>query len=291
MNRWLAVLSVLLIGGCSWVNAPERNLVPPDGGVKGGVELFCDDGLDDDEDLAFDCADPDCSQEPACCELRRTTLSEDWTSPDLSAGWTFTPTAEGPWSALRPSFDGTTFVGGFLPDDSPRALLSKDCVSLALGGWVDTSLRTTDATGCGPSEPCDRYAGVVLSVATDSAPGNKLQDELAVTLHAGGLVLVTQADVEVARASAVVDESVDVGIELRPTLDELNLPILIANVTVGRRAGPRGLHGGNDRRPGQHGRLCRGPGAPRGGPGPGRRRVCGAARDREARLCQSEPVR
>ena len=232
MNRWLAVLGVLLIGGCSWVNAPERNLVPPDGGVKGGVELFCDDGLDDDEDLAFDCADPDCAQEPACCELRRTTLSEDWTSPDLSAGWTFTPTAEGPWSALRPSFDGTTFVGGFLPDDSPRALLSKDCVSLALGGWVDTSLRTTDATGCGPSEPCDRYAGVVLSVATDSAPGNKLQDELAVTLHAGGLVLVTQADVEVARASAVVDESVDVGIELRPTLDELNLPILIANVTV-----------------------------------------------------------
>jgi hypothetical protein len=232
MNRWLAVLGVLLIGGCSWLNAPERNLVPPDGGVKGGVELFCDDGLDDDEDLAFDCADPDCSQEPACCELRRTTLSEDWTSPDLSAGWTFTPTAEGPWSALRPSFDGTTFVGGFLPDDSPRALLSKDCVSLALGGWVDTSLRTTDATGCGPSEPCDRYAGVVLSVATDSAPGNKLQDEVAVTLHAGGLVLVTQADVEVARASAVVDESVDVGIELRPTLDELNLPILIANVTV-----------------------------------------------------------
>ena len=232
MNRWLAVLGVLLIGGCSWLNAPERNLVPPDGGVERGIELFCDDGLDDDEDMAFDCADTDCSQEPACCELKRTTLSEDWTSPDLSAGWTFTPTAEGPWSALRPSFDGTTFVGGFLPDDSPRALLSKDCVSLALGGWVDTSLRTTDPTGCGPSEPCDRYAGVVLSVATDSAPGNKLQDELAVTLHAGGLVLVTQADVEVARASAVVDENVDVGIELRPTLDELNLPILIANVTV-----------------------------------------------------------
>jgi hypothetical protein len=240
VNRWLAVLGVLLIGGCSWLNAPERNLVPPDGGVERGIELFCDDGLDDDEDLAFDCADTDCSQEPACCELRRTTLSEDWTSPDLSAGWTFTPTAEGPWSALRPSFDGTTFVGGFLPDDSPRALLSKDCVSLALGGWVDTSLRTTDATGCGPSEPCDRYAGVVLSVATDSAPGNKLQDELAVTLHAGGLVLVTQADVEVARTSAVVDENVDVGIELRPTLDELNLPILIANVTV---AGERVLEG------------------------------------------------
>jgi hypothetical protein len=232
MNRWLAVLATLLIGGCSWLNAPERNLGPPDGGVDGGIELFCDDGLDDDADLAFDCDDTDCSQEPACCELRRPTLSEDWTAPDLSTGWTFTPTAGGPWSVLRPSLDGTTFMGGFLPDDSPRALLSRDCVSLALGGWVETSLRTTDSTGCGPNDPCDRYAGVVLSVATDSAPGSKLQDELAVTLHAGGLVLVTQADVEVARTSAGLDENVDVAIELRPTLDDFNLPILRANVTV-----------------------------------------------------------
>jgi hypothetical protein len=231
MNRWLAVLATLLIGGCSWLNAPERNLVPPDGGV-GGIELFCDDGLDDDDDLAFDCDDTDCSQEPACCVLRRTTLSEDWTAPDLSTGWTFTPTSAGSWSPLRSSLDGTTFVGGFLPDDSPRALMSKDCVSLALGGWVETSLRTTDSTGCGPSDLCDQYAGVVLSVATDSAPGSKLQDELAVTLHAGGLVLVTQADVEVARASAGLEENVDVGIELRPTLDEFNLPILKAEVTV-----------------------------------------------------------
>ena len=41
---------------------------------------------------------------------------------------------------------------------------------------------------------------LVLTVADDSALGSKLQDELAVTLHAGGLVLVTQADVEVARS-------------------------------------------------------------------------------------------
>ncbi|MBW2549132.1 MAG: hypothetical protein JRE82_18370, partial [Deltaproteobacteria bacterium] len=52
------------------------------------------------------------------------------------------------------------------------------------------------------------------------------------TLHAGGLVLVTQADVEVARGTAGVNESVDVEIELRPTLDDLNLPIMKAQVTV-----------------------------------------------------------
>jgi hypothetical protein len=232
MSRWLAVLVTLLIGGCSWLNAPERNLIPPDGGVRSGIELFCDDGLDDDGDMAFDCDDTDCSEEPACCEVRRTTLSEDWTAADLSDGWIFAPTAGGSWSVLRPVLDGTTFVGGFLPDDSPRALVSGDCVSLALGGWIDTSLRTTDSAGCGPSEPCNRYAGVVLSVATDSAPGSNLQDELAVTLHAGGLVLVTQADVEVARTTAELDEDVDVEIELRPTLDDLNLPILRANVKV-----------------------------------------------------------
>jgi len=117
-------------------------------------------------------------------------------------------------------------------EGSFRTTVSNDCVSLALGGWVNTTLRSTDATGCGPSDTCDRYAGVVLTVATDSAPGSKLQDELAVTLHAGGLVLVTQADVEVARTAAGVDENVDVEIELRPTLDDLNLPILRANVTV-----------------------------------------------------------
>ena len=233
MNRWLAVLATLLIGGCSWLNSPERNLVPPDGGVDGGgIELFCDDGLDDDEDMAFDCDDSDCSEEPACCERRTPTLSEDWTAANLRAGWTFAPTMGGAWGPVRPSFDGTTFLGGFVPDDSPRSLVSNDCVSLALGGWVNTTLRSTDATGCGPSDTCDRYAGVVLTVATDSAPGSKLQDELAVTLHAGGLVLVTQADVEVARTAAGVDENVDVEIELRPTLDDLNLPILRANVTV-----------------------------------------------------------
>jgi hypothetical protein len=234
VNRWLASVSALLIGGCSWLNAPDRDLLPPDGGVDGGgIELFCDDGLDDDEDLAFDCDDADCSEEPACCELRRTTLSEDWTAADLSAGWTFTPTAGEPWGPLRPSLDGTTFLGGFLPDDSPRALLSDDCVSLALGGWVNTTLRTTDSTGCGPSAPCDRYAGVVLTVATDSAPGSKLQDELAVTLHAGGLVLVTQADVEIGRAAAAIDENVEIEIELRPTLDDRNLPVMNAGVRVG----------------------------------------------------------
>jgi len=236
MSRGLVALlafSAVLAGGCSWLNAPDRNLVPPDGGVDGGgIELFCDDGLDDDNDTAFDCDDTDCAQEPACCELRSTTLSEDWTNADLSDDWIFTPTGGGAWGPLRPSFGGTTFVGGFLPDDSPRALLSNDCVSLGLGGWVSTTLRTTDATGCGPSEECARYAGVVLTVADDSAPGNKLQDELAVTLHAGGLVLVTQADVEVARAMVGVDENIDVEIELRPRLNDENVPIAHALVTV-----------------------------------------------------------
>ena len=154
MSRGLVALLVPLVlpwmalaGGCSWLNAPERNLTPPGTGGD-GIELFCDDMLDDDNDLAFDCDDTDCAQEPACCELRRTTLSEDWTTANLGNDWIFTPTGGGAWGPLRPSMDGATFVGGFLPDDSPRALLSKDCVSLGLGGWVSTTLRTTDATGC-----------------------------------------------------------------------------------------------------------------------------------------------
>lgn len=229
----LALLLALIAGGCSWLNAPNRDLISGDGGVDGGgIELFCDDGLDDDQDMASDCADPDCAEEPACCERETPTLSEDWTAADLRASWTFAPTGGNAWAPTRPSFDGETFIGGFLPDDSPRALVSKDCVSVALGGWVRTTLRTADAMGCGPEAPCTRYAGLVLTAATDSAPGDKLQDELAVTLHAGGLLLVTQADVEVASATAGIDQSIEVEIELRPTLDDRNRPVLRAKVTV-----------------------------------------------------------
>ncbi len=236
MMRSFYALLLVVATGCSWLNAPDRNLAPPDGGVDGGtgIELFCSDGLDDDDDLAFDCNDSDCDEEPACCQRRSTTLETDWSDANLNDRWIFAPTTGGvgSWAPLRPSFEGVTFVGGFLPDDSPRALLSRDCVSVGLGGWVSTTLRASDSGGCSQDEECDHYAGVVLTIANDSALGNKLQDELAVTLHAGGLVLVTQADVEVARTTATVDLDVEVEIELRPWLDDDNRPMLRARVTV-----------------------------------------------------------
>ncbi|MCZ6805816.1 MAG: hypothetical protein O7F08_02590 [Deltaproteobacteria bacterium] len=235
MRALVAALLLALMSGCTLLNTPDRNLQPPDGGVDGGIgiELFCDDGLDDDDDSLSDCADPDCAEELACCERRSTTLSEDWTAGDLTLTWVFGPTTGDPWLPARPAFEGTTFVGDFESSDEPRALISSDCVSLALGGWVNTALRSTDATGCTNDAPCDRYAGVVLSVATDLAPGSKLQDELAVTLHAGGLVLVTQADVEVARTTAGIDQNTEVEIVVRPTLNAEAQPILKATVTVG----------------------------------------------------------
>lgn len=235
MRALVTALMLVWASGCTLLNAPDRNLQPPDGGVDGGtgIELFCDDGLDDDADSMFDCADVDCAEEPACCERRSATLDENWTTGNLSPSWAFGPTAGDPWVPGRPTFEGTTFVGNFGSSSEPRALISNDCVSLALGGWVNTPLRTTDATGCDSDTPCDRYAGIVLSVATDNAPGSKLQDELAVTLHAGGLVLVTQADVEVARTATAIDQDADVEITVRPTLDDDALPILNATVTVG----------------------------------------------------------
>lgn len=234
MRAWLLLWLPLCIGGCSWLNAPDRDLLDRDGGVDGGgIELFCDDGFDDDQDKATDCADSDCAEEPACCVRQSPTLSEDWTAADLQVGWSFAPTSGSAWTPQRLTRDGTTFIGGFLPDDTPRALVSRDCISLALGGWVRTTLRATDATNCQPNAPCERYGGVVLTAAGDSVPGSKLQDELAVTLHAGGLVLVTQADVEVARTTANIDEDVEVEIELRPTLDDRNQAMVQASVTVG----------------------------------------------------------
>ena len=230
MSRPWFVLAALWLTGCSLLNAPDRSYAPPDGGVDGGgIELFCSDGLDDDDDTAADCDDSDCAEELACCERRRTTLAYDWAEANLSAAWSFAPDA---WGPLRPSVESTTFVGGFLPTDTPRSLISRDCVSLGLGGWITTLLRSTDAGGCSSNEACDDYAGVVLTAAAGSTAGSRLQDEIAVTLHAGGLVVVTQAGTEVGRRATGVDRDVPVEIELRPTLDERNQPILVATVTV-----------------------------------------------------------
>jgi len=227
---WAALGTLGLVAGCSLLNAPDRDLTPPDGGVDGGgIELFCADGFDDDDDSATDCADADCAEEPACCEKRRTTLSYDWREPTLDSAWSFAPSA---WSPLRASLDGMTFVGGFLPSDAPRALISKDCVSLGLGGWVTTTLHSTDAGGCAVGETCADYASVVLTAVTGSTAGSRLQDELAVTLHAGGLVQVTQAGAELARATRTVEQDVEVEIEVRPMLDESNQPVVVASVTL-----------------------------------------------------------
>ena len=234
MKRSLVLALCIAGAGCSLLNQPDRDLTPPDGGVDGGVdgggiELFCSDGFDDDSDQATDCQDTDCAEEPACCERRRTTLSYDWTPVNLSAAWSLSPD---PWIPNRIVLDGDSFVGGFLPSDVPRALVSEDCVSLGLGGWVTTSLHSTQSNGCLPDEPCEPYAGIVLTTASGSAPGARLQDELAVTLHAGGLVLVTQAGAELGRASAEVGRDVPVQIEIRPALDALNQAVLIASVEV-----------------------------------------------------------
>ncbi|MGB5810966.1 MAG: hypothetical protein WBG86_10585 [Polyangiales bacterium] len=242
MRAILAALVVTSAFGCTLVNDPDRNLVPPDGGVDGGMdggvdsgigtELFCENDTDDDQDTRVDCDDTDCDEEPACCERRRTALDEAWTAADLRIAWVTGPTVEGEWIPARTTYEGDTFVGDFGTSDRPRALISADCVSLGLGGWVATTLRTVDPTDCTDDERCERYTGLVLSTANDLASGSKLQDELAVTLHAGGLLLLTQADTEIARTAVAIDEPVDVEVTLRPTLVEAMIPMLRASVVV-----------------------------------------------------------
>jgi hypothetical protein len=218
-----------LLGGCTLLNAPDLDLTPPESPGPERVELFCSDGTDDDEDLDVDCDDSDCAQEPACCEERRTTLSYDWTPVSLDDAWSPSPE---PWVPSRTSEDGITYVGGFGVDGAPRALISNDCVSLGLGGWVQGALRSGDSGECVPDEPCDDYAALVLTASSGAAGGLRLQDELAVTLYAGGLVSITQAGVQVARTSVDVTGDVALDIEVRPELDETNRPLLTADVKI-----------------------------------------------------------
>ena len=243
MRALFFAVALLSLAGCSVFNDPDRSKLLPVGGSGGaggvggvggsdGVELFCDDGIDDDDDTRIDCDDPDCAEEPACCERRRPALNDGW-SGDLRLRWTFAPTTDGAWSPSTPTFDDVRFVGDFGSAETPRALISDDCVALALGGWVTGRLRTTDPTGCTNDEPCERYTAIVLTTADDLAGGGRLPDEVAVTLHAGGLVQVTHAETELARTTATVGEDLTFEITLRPALDEEARPVLRASVVAG----------------------------------------------------------
>ena len=234
----LAWAALGLSGGCTLFNDPDDNLGTPDGGLPDAaveVELLCNNDSDDDGDSASDCDDPDCSEEPQCCERTAQTVNEDWSAPDLRTDWIFAPTEGGPWSPRRPNEGGG--IVGFLPDDMPRALVSNDCIPLALGGSIESELEALDPAGCDRETVCDRFAAVVLTFPQDMAPGSRIQDELGVTLHAGGYLQVTQAGVEVFSTSITVGEAHALEIEIRPALDGQNRPVIQASLSISPSAG------------------------------------------------------
>ncbi len=236
MRALLAMLVTSLCASCSLSNAPDRNFGT--GGAGGRqVELLCANHSDDDGDELDDCEDPDCAEEPGCCERQRSALSEAWTSPDLSVDWLFAPSMAGLWSPLRPAEGGR--LTGFLPDDMPRALVSDDCVPMALGASVSVDLRASEPGDCGPNAACERYAAVVLTHPQDMLPGQRLQDELAVTMYAGGFVQLTQNGTPIATRAVPVDLEHGLEISLRPGRNDSGHASLSASVSLTPEGGTR----------------------------------------------------
>lgn len=236
MRAALAVLLAILGASCSLSNPPDRDFGT--GGTGGRrVELLCSNQTDDDGDQLDDCDDPDCAEEPNCCERQRSALSEAWTNPDLSIDWRFAPSMADPWSPQRPAEGGR--ITGFVPDDIPRALVSDDCVPMALGASVSVALRASEPGDCGQNAGCERYAALVLTHPQDMLPGQRLQDELAVSMYAGGFVQLTQNGTPIATRAVALSLNHMLEISLKPARDENGHASLSATVSLTPEGGNR----------------------------------------------------
>ena len=166
------------------------------------------------------------------CTREKILISENWTTSDLSVNWAFAPTEPPAWQPSRSIVGSDRVISDFgLPNES-HALIEKSCAPMALGNEITVQLRAKGQFPCDNDEPCDEYAGVVLSRFDDMNRGERLLDELAVSMHAGGYLQVTQSGNEVASELLSTDEPYEVRVQLAAGFDEDNVGALFASVRV-----------------------------------------------------------
>lgn len=161
--------------------------VEPDGGRPPRPrESLCEDGLDNDADQLFDCADSDCAARPSCCDVDDGAhlLTEDWSAPDLDVLWDYLPSSAPTSSPARQLEGGTMMLTGW-SDVQPHALAYEGCIPLALGAeFTFDVIATAREEMCeARNVPCNHQAAVVLSPVRDTSPGQPLFDALAIRVH------------------------------------------------------------------------------------------------------------
>lgn len=255
--RLASILALIghVLGGCTLVNAPDRNRldagsfdggmdasdardasdadsdepVPTDTGVDADTRPpeNCANGVDDDDDGLVDCEDFDCAAETAAC------CREAAPAPDLAIttwplnlddAWDATLRVES--SAIFPEVrDG---VLRFSRSRDPHALVLESCVPLGLGAELRARF--------GPRGDAESFAALVLTPVDEQRVPRRLPAELAVTFYGSGRVEVSQDETVLARSDELdpLPDGIfyDLQVELLVDADDTGRGVLRANVTI-----------------------------------------------------------
>lgn len=255
MRSALATLLAIMTG-CTILNAPDPGLVRRDGGPDSGTmdgsqdaadggagdagdagdagcdpnqREICGNGMDDDCDGLEDCDDFDCAGLAACCTGTGVPLlDENWST---FARWEVEPEgASAPGSERVP---GSTTDDWQLTDfAADAALIHTSCIGMTLGADIRVAFVPQAGTGC---DAC--HAAVYLTQSYYLVSGGKLLEDLVVRMGADGHLVVTSAGVELGRTTEPfpAGRSVDVTVQVRPSLGNRGEPVLVATVVARAR--------------------------------------------------------
>lgn len=240
-------LAATLASGCYWLNEPDRSLIPPaefdagppdagrpetgpgDGGRDAGPPdagfpdagrpaEICMGGADEDGDGLTDCADPECAASSLCCG------SDEELVEDFREEWT----GLGNWR--RYGLDPSPGAGELTFGDSRiGGVVGRDCFPTVTGRQYRIQLSASAFV-----EGADELVAFVLTPVDDAAEGERIFDELAITLRpgpSGGLISVDNGDDLLGSAGPFGAETVDVTLEVAPGLRG-STPAMLATVLI-----------------------------------------------------------
>jgi len=241
----LWAMALLLAGGCSLVNKPDRGKIGrdgglpdgtvPDGGMDGGMDAGCDgpcpvpevcnDGLDNDHNGLTDCQDYACASEEHCCVA---TTTASYPFAEIDRLFRVVPTE----AAVRPMVMGGQIIG-FGSNDNPKGIVLNRCTPMVTGVQVTAQLGVRAGGSCESAlESC--YAKLVLTPSSDFLEGDAFVDELAVRLDSMGRITVEQAGRVIARRESLVGlgSAVTVRMQFGPGQSQAGEPAIVGTVAI-----------------------------------------------------------
>lgn len=247
MRNAITIGALALLAGCTWLNAPSdpTEFQPTDGGMRdgdasddggedggdagvdGSVPEDCESPGDEDGDGFSDCSDFDCIGSPACCDesMGERLLHEQWQppSPRIQDTWFSLPQS----TSVYPSTSAgrlTSFNGGA----DPSGIRTRNCIPMVLGTRITTSFQVDSSC----PEPCNQFASLVLTAATDTAPGQRILDELAISVDPVNVLTITRNREPLIAPRMVEGANTGVVLQITPGVTEAGDRVMFATLQV-----------------------------------------------------------